>query len=47
MFLPIKPYLHLNCVLMLNWIAWNGNVSDIKTALNETELLYVQNYSDI
>ena len=24
--LTIKPYLHLNCVLMLNWIVWNRNV---------------------
>ena len=23
MFLTIKPYLHLNYVLMLNWIIWN------------------------
>ena len=23
MFLTIKPYLHLNCLLMLNWIIWN------------------------
>ena len=22
MFLTIKRYLHLNCVLMLNWIIW-------------------------
>ena len=31
MFLTIKPYLHLNCVLMLNWIIWNRTVFDIKT----------------
>ena len=28
-----KLYLHLNCVLMLNWIAWNGTVFDIETLL--------------
>ena len=26
MFLTIKPYLYLNCVLMLKWIIWNGSV---------------------
>ena len=26
MFLTIKPYLYLNCVIMLNWIIWNGTV---------------------
>ena len=31
MFLTLKPYLHLNCVLMLNWIIWNRTVFDIKT----------------
>ena len=31
MFLTIKPYLHLNCVLMINWIIWNWTVFDIKT----------------
>ena len=31
MFLTIKPYLHLNCVLMLNWTIWNRTVFDIKT----------------
>ena len=25
-FLTIKPYLHLNSVLMLNWMIWNGTV---------------------
>ena len=24
-------YLHLNCILMLNWIVWNGTVFDIET----------------
>ena len=31
MFLTIKPYLHVNCALMLNWIISNGNVFDIET----------------
>ena len=33
MLLTIKPYLHLNCVLMLNWIIWNWTVFDIETIL--------------
>ena len=30
MFLTIKPYLHLNYVIMLNWIIWNRTGFDIK-----------------
>ena len=26
MFFTIKPYFHLNCVLMLDWIVWNRTV---------------------
>ena len=26
-------YLHLNCVLMVDWIAWNRTVFDIETIL--------------
>ena len=33
MFLTIKPYLHLNCVLMLNGIISNRTVFDIETVL--------------
>ena len=33
MFFTIKFYLHLNCVLMLNWIIWNWTVFDIETVL--------------
>ena len=33
MFLTIKLYLHLTCVLMPNWIVWNENVFDIETVL--------------
>ena len=33
MFLTIKMYLHLNCMLMLNWIVWNGTVFDFETLL--------------
>ena len=29
----IKMYLHLNCILMLNWIVWNRTVFDIETVL--------------
>ena len=29
----IKLYLDLNCVLMLNWIVWNGTVFAIETLL--------------
>ena len=31
MFLTIKPYLHLNCVLMLNRFIGNRTVFDIET----------------
>ena len=31
--LTIKFYLHLNCMLMLNWIIWNGTVFNIETVL--------------
>ena len=31
--LTIKPYLHLNCVLMLNWIVWNVTAFDIENIL--------------
>ena len=33
MFLTIKLYLHLNCILMLNSIVRNGTVFDIETLL--------------
>ena len=33
MFLTIKLYLHLNYVLMLNWIILNGTVFDIENVL--------------
>ena len=33
MFLTIELYLHLNCILMLNWIVWNGTIFDIETIL--------------
>ena len=26
-------YIHLNCVLMLNWIVWNGTVFDCEIVL--------------
>ena len=32
-FFTIKLYLHLNCVLILNWIIWNWTVFDIETVL--------------
>ena len=28
-------YLHLNCVLLLNWIVWNGTIFDIETLLTQ------------
>ena len=34
MFFATKVYLHLNCVLMLYWIVWNGTVFDIETVLS-------------
>ena len=34
LFLTLKLYLHLNCVLMLKWIIWNGTVFDIETVLS-------------
>ena len=27
-------YLHLNSVLMLNWIVWNGTIFDIESVLS-------------
>ena len=33
LFFTIKLYLHLNCVLILNWIIWNWTVFDIETVL--------------
>ena len=33
MFLTLKLYLHLNSVLMLNWIVWNVDVFDVKTVI--------------
>ena len=33
MFFTIKLYLHLNGVLMLNWIIWNWTIFDIETVL--------------
>ena len=33
MFLTIEPYLHLNCLFMLNWIIWNRTVFDIETVI--------------
>ena len=33
MFLTIKLYLHLNYMLMINWIVWNGTIFDIETVL--------------
>ena len=33
-------YLRLNCVLMLNWIVWNGTVFDIGTELFNTDLFW-------
>ena len=41
MFLTIKPYLHLNCMLMLNWIIWNRTVSTLKLYLHLNELLHL------
>ena len=40
MFLTIKPYLHLNYVLMLNWIIWNRTDFDIETELFNIELFW-------
>ena len=42
MVLTIQLYLHLNCVLMLNWIIWNGTVFDIETVFTLTELFNIE-----
>ena len=42
MFLTIILYWHLNCVLILNWIVWNGTVFDIETLLTLTELFNIE-----
>ena len=40
MLLTIKPYLYLNCVLMLNWIVWNRTFFiKIDLALNNIQRL--------
>ena len=39
MFFTIKLYLHLNCLLMLSWIVWNGT---LKLCLLETELFNIE-----
>ena len=33
MFLTIELYLHLNSVLIQNWIVWNGTGFDVETIL--------------
>ena len=38
MFFTIKLYLHLNCILMLNWIVWNRTIF-IKMDLNNLQKL--------
>ena len=40
MFLTIKLYLHLNCVLMLNWRIWNRTVFDIETVFINYLIFY-------
>ena len=42
MFFIIKLYLHLNCVIMLNWIVWNGTVFDIETLLTQNWIVYIE-----
>ena len=42
MILTIKPYLHLNCVLMLNWIIWNRIFLTLELYLHETELFNLE-----
>ena len=42
MFLTSELYLHLNCVLMLKLILFNGTVFDIETVLTLTELLNIE-----
>ena len=32
--LEIELFCHVNCVLMLNWIVWNGTAFDIETVLH-------------
>ena len=40
MFLTIKLYLHLNCILMLNWIVWNRTIFiKMDLALNNRQRL--------
>ena len=40
MFLTIKLYLHLNCMLMLNGMVWNGTDFDIETLLTLNWIVY-------
>ena len=40
MFFTIKLYLHLNCILMLNWIVWNITIfMEMDLALNNLQRL--------
>ena len=40
MFLTNKMYLHLNWLLLLNWIVWNGTVFDIETLLTVNGIVW-------
>ena len=33
MFLTMRLYLHVNCIILLSWIVLNGTVFDIQTVL--------------
>ena len=37
-----KDQIELNCILMLNWIVWNGTVFDIETILCYNELFEIE-----
>ena len=41
MILTINPHLHLNCVLMLNWIIWNKTFWNWNY-LHDTELFDIE-----
>ena len=36
----MELFWYLNCVLMLNWIVWNGTVFDIETVLMLNEIVW-------
>ena len=41
-YLTIKLYEYLNCLLVLNWIVWNGTILTLKLYLHWTKLFNIE-----